>query len=48
MAGIFGTAVIAGVFEALNSPRGKKEPKEEKEEGKGKAEAPESGVCDGL
>ena len=28
MTGIFGIAVIAGVFEALNSLRGKEEPKE--------------------
>ena len=46
MTGIFGIALIAGVFEALNSLRGKEEPKEKKSEEK-KAEV-SGGVCDGL
>lgn len=46
MAGIVGIAVVAGVFEALASPRKKEETEEKKEEGK--AKAPEGGNCDGL
>ena len=46
MAGIIGIAVVAGVFEALASPRKKEETGEKKEEGK--AEEPEGGDCDGL
>ncbi len=47
MAGIIGIAVVAGVFEALASPR-KKEESEKKKEEEGKAEGPGSGNCDGL
>jgi hypothetical protein len=45
MAGIIGIAVVAGIFEALASPR-KKEAEEKKEEGKTKT--PEDCNCDGL
>lgn len=46
MAGIIGIAVVAGVFEALASPREREETEEKKEEGE--AKAPEGGDCDGL
>jgi len=47
IAGIIGIAVVAGVFEALSSPR-KKEETEEKKEEEGKVKALEGGDCDGL
>jgi len=47
MAGIFGIAVLAGVFEALASPR-KKEETEKKKVEEEKAKGPASGNCDGL
>lgn len=45
LTGILGIAAVAGVFEALASPR-KKKTEEKKEEGEVKA--PEGGNCDGL
>jgi len=47
MAGIFGVAVVAGVFEALAYPRKKEETGGKKEEEE-KAKGPGSGNCDGL
>lgn len=46
LTGILGIAAVAGVFEALASPRKKKETEEKKEEGE--AKAPEGRNCDGL
>ena len=47
MAGIFGISVLAGVLEALASPR-KKDETEKKKLEEGKAKGPASGNCDGL
>jgi hypothetical protein len=46
IAGIIGIGVIAGVFEALSSPRNKEAAEQKKEEEKTKAL--EDGNCDGL
>lgn len=45
MAGIFGIAVLAGVFEALASPRKREETEEKNKEEEGRAKDPGSGNC---